>query len=868
MERHSGSTLPDLLETAVSRWGDRPLLLDETGALCYREFQLRVHGLTCAFSSRGVTAGDRVAVILPNCPEILYIWFALARLGAVLMPVNPALTDVEIAPLLRQLGARALIADAQRLASLHGAIDPRLWIAAGPGSELAALLQPVPDSPRLAADPAAETCLLRTSGTTERAKSAALSHQSYLLPAQEFGQWMEVTPGDRFLACLPLFHLAGQSFAISAVAAGAALAVVPRFSARRFWTQVRRHRITLVRHLGEMLAVLCRQPAEAADRDHSLRAVYGGGARIEVADEFERRFNVPVIEGYGLTETNTVLRNELRSRRRGSIGRTLPYCEVRIAGAAGETLLPAAAGASPVGEIQVRRNPVMMSGYAGATELTVAAFTGEWLKTGDLGYLDTEGWFYFVSRSKDLIRRRGENLVAADIEKVLDGHPAVAQSAVVGVADEVGGEEAKATVALRPGCRLEPEELVRWCRASLAEFEVPRYFELCDDLPRTDTHKIHKAKLRTTSLAACYDRSAQRQTVTPPPADHREAARPLAAAGDVAGLVAKVLQARRALAGVALHTPVLCSERLDGFAGCQLFFKAECLQRTGSFKLRGAYNCVRSLSAADRQRGLITVSTGNAAVGAAYAARVMGASLVVVMPGTALPEKLTLVAQLGARVESRGITNSAEAFARVAELRREHGYTLVHPFDDPFVVAGAATAVWELLEEVPDLDLLLVPASGGGLLGGGLLAAQALAPEVRVYGVQPQGADGIVRSLAAGAPTAPDRIDTVADGLTVPRPGCLNFDLIRRYCAGILTASDGAILEAMGRIVRELRVVVEPAGAAGLAAALGHEQCRGRRVGVLLSGGNVSAQRLRQVLAATAAPPRCARRETRRRAMV
>jgi threonine dehydratase len=317
---------------------------------------------------------------------------------------------------------------------------------------------------------------------------------------------------------------------------------------------------------------------------------------------------------------------------------------------------------------------------------------------------------------------------------------------------------------------------------------------------------------------------------------------------------ADVLEARRALAGVALRTPVLRSERLDGLISGQVFFKAECLQWTGSFKLRGAYNKVRSLTAEERRRGLITVSAGNAALGAAHAARVAGARLVVVMPETAVPEKLAAVAAMGAEIESRGVTNAAEAFARLDELRREHGYTLVHPFDDPLVIAGAGTATWELLEEVPDLELLAVPASGGGLLGGALVAAGTLAPSARVFGVQPAGADGIVRSLQAGVPTAPERIDTVADGLTAPRPGALNFELIRRHAAGVLVVSDAAILDAMGRILRELRVIVEPAGAAGLAAVLGDPRFRGRRVGVLLSGGNAGAERIRQVLAAASTP--------------
>jgi len=237
-------------------------------------------------------------------------------------------------------------------------------------------------------------------------------------------------------------------------------------------------------------------------------------------------------------------------------------------------------------------------------------------------------------------------------------------------------------------------------------------------------------------------------------------------------------------------------------------------------------------------------------LGAAYAAREAGARLVVVMPENAVPEKLAAVAALGAEIETAGITNAVQAFARLAELREAHGYTLVHPFDDPQVIAGAGTATWELLEDEPDLDALAVPASGGGLLAGALLAARALAPSAAVYGVQPEGADGIVRSLAAGVPTAPERVSTVADGLSAPKPGETNLAIIRRDAAGVLTVSDPAILAAMGEIVRALKVIVEPAGAAGLAGVLaGGDAFRGRRVGVILSGGNASVERVREVLA-------------------
>src|SRR4051812_36958647 len=316
-----------------------------------------------------------------------------------------------------------------------------------------------------------------------------------------------------------------------------------------------------------------------------------------------------------------------------------------------------------------------------------------------------------------------------------------------------------------------------------------------------------------------------------------------------------LLAARRALAGVVLRTPVLRSDILDELAGARLFFKAEGLQITGSFKVRGAYNRIRSFSPEEMARGLITVSAGNAALGAAWAARAAGARLVVVMPENAVPEKLAAVAAMGARIEKEGITNATQAFERLARLREEHGYTLVHPFDDPYVIAGAATATWELLEEVPDLDAIVVPTSGGGLFAGALLAARGLAPSARVWGVQPEGAAGLVRSLAAGEPTAPESIRTVADGLTAPKPGMINFELIRSEIqsgmASVVTVSDEAILEAMGLAIRHLRAIVEPAAAAGLAGVLANPELRGRRVGVVLSGSNTGMERVREVLART-----------------
>jgi acyl-CoA synthetase (AMP-forming)/AMP-acid ligase II len=510
--------LTELLEQAASKWGERDFLLLEEGAVSYRDFLARVTGLAASLAAYGIAARDRVAVILPNGPEILYAWFALARLGAVMVPLHPGLAAVEIEPLLRRAGVKGLIGTPDHLRTLGERLDFALQVAVGgPRGEEAehsvhgsrswtALLKPAAAGPRHPVAAHAVATLLYTSGTTGAPKLAALTHTSYLLPAQEFGRWMRMTPADRCLGCLPLFHLAGEAFAVSAVAAGAALAVVERFHGHEFWHQVGRHRITLVRHLGEMLAVLCKQPVDLSERGHRLRAVYGGGARPQVALEFERRFGAQVVEGYGLTETNTVLRNELGETRLGSIGRPLGYGEVRIADPSGKPL-----PSGEVGEIQVRRNPVLMVGYWGRPQLTRSSFVRGWFRTRDLGYRE-DGYFYFVGRESELIRRRGENVVPRVVEEVLDRHPAIRQSAVVGYPDEVGGEEVKAYVIWRAGDAVAPAELVAFCRASLADFEIPRYFEFCSALPGTHTNKIDKQHLRRAGTLGgrCYDRRENR----------------------------------------------------------------------------------------------------------------------------------------------------------------------------------------------------------------------------------------------------------------------------------------------------------------------------------------------------------------------
>jgi threonine dehydratase len=302
-----------------------------------------------------------------------------------------------------------------------------------------------------------------------------------------------------------------------------------------------------------------------------------------------------------------------------------------------------------------------------------------------------------------------------------------------------------------------------------------------------------------------------------------------------------VLSAQDYLRPAVVRTPALRSMALDELAGCRLVAKAECLQRTGSFKVRGALNCARLLPPEARARGLLTVSAGNAALGLAYAGHMLGADVTVVMPQDAVPAKVDGVRALGGAVVQDGVTDAAGAFRRAAELQDQHGYTFVHPFDDPRVVAGAATATLELLEQEPEADRLVVPCSGGGLIAGAILAAETAGRTIEIVGVQPELVPTIVRSLQAGEPTELDHPPTIADGLTAPRPGRLNFDMIRSADIRVVTVSEAAIRTAVRELVLALKVVVEPSAAVGLAAIMtGSIGATGGVTALLLSGGNIS----------------------------
>ena len=319
----------------------------------------------------------------------------------------------------------------------------------------------------------------------------------------------------------------------------------------------------------------------------------------------------------------------------------------------------------------------------------------------------------------------------------------------------------------------------------------------------------------------------------------------------------EIERARERIGGVALPTPL--QPYLRPVVGDnQLWLKAESLQRTGSFKFRGAYNAVAGLDEEERSRGVITYSSGNHGQAVACAAHLLGVRAVIAMPEDALPVKIEATRRYGAEVIFAGHT-SLDRQARALELTAEQGYTVIPPFDDARIIAGQGTAGLEVVEQRPDLEAVVVQVGGGGLISGVATAVKALRPRVRVIGVEPEGGADARASLAAGEIVTWDHVDTVADGLRTSRVGELNFATIREVVDEIVTVSDGEILRTVGTLAIDTRLVVEPSGAVAAAAVLtGKTGLAGKKVVAMISGGNVDPERLidsiRLVTAEAAAP--------------
>jgi threonine dehydratase len=320
----------------------------------------------------------------------------------------------------------------------------------------------------------------------------------------------------------------------------------------------------------------------------------------------------------------------------------------------------------------------------------------------------------------------------------------------------------------------------------------------------------------------------------------------------VVGLSAsEIVRARELLKGITMNHPLQFSRTFSDAAGCSVYLKPECLQKNGSHKIRGAYYMLSVLPKEEREKGVCTFSAGNWAQGVAYAGSLMRCPVTVVMPEKANPKKIEATRGYGGEVILFG-RDSNELFQKAQELAKERGAYFVDPLENPLLIVGLGTLGLEMLEDEPDLEAVVVPLGGGGLIAGIATAVKGRKPDVKVYGVQPHGADAMARSLKEGRAVELDRVETIADGLAVKKPNEKTFKIIQKKVDGVVTVSDGEIREAIFLLLERAKLVVEPAGAASLAAVLSRRipDLSGRKVAVLLTGGNIDFKLLLEILTA------------------
>ncbi len=310
-----------------------------------------------------------------------------------------------------------------------------------------------------------------------------------------------------------------------------------------------------------------------------------------------------------------------------------------------------------------------------------------------------------------------------------------------------------------------------------------------------------------------------------------------------------ITNARQVIAGRVHRTPLMSSATLGQRTNTRLHFKAEVFQKTGSFKPRGAINKLSHLTEEARKMGVITVSSGNQAQGLAYAASLFGTSATVVMPHTTPANKVNATRGYGAEV----VLTEGALLPTCLEIQEERNLTLVHPFDDPYVVAGQGTIGLEILDDLPEVDVVFVPVGGGGLISGVATAIKLKKPAVKIVGVEPIGASAMWQSLQRKAVVNLDKIDTIAEGLAAPFVGELNLALVQKYVDELVLVSDDEMIQAMGLILERCKVLTEPAGAAGFAALLFQKASipSGSEVVCVLSGGNIDRSRLGHFLTRT-----------------
>jgi crotonobetaine/carnitine-CoA ligase len=509
--------LSTILTRQAAEYRDRTLFVFGETRWSYAEAASIAAASAGRLMQAGIRAGDRVALMCSNRPEFLEVYLGCAWMGAVTVPVNTALRGIQLSHILRNARPKLLVIESSFMPALdtlesdvsppdpiwtigEGAVQPA---AGGSVSPLPALGEGIPPAP---VQPGDTVAILYTSGTTGPSKGVCCPQAQMFWWGVYSARALGIVDGDVLFTTLPLFHTNALNAFYQALLNGCTYVLEPKFSASGFWAAARRHQATVGYLLGAMAVMLLSQPKSGDDTAHFLRVALGGGVPGQFHGPFLERFGVPLLDGYGSTETNFVFAGTIPSDRPGTMGYLVEGVEARIAGPDDQPLPDGEAG-----ELLLRSHePLAFSiGYFEMPDKSAEAWRNLWFHTGDRVVRDRDGHYRFIDRMKDSVRRRGENVSSWEVEQVVLQHPAIAACAVYPLPSELGEDEVAAAIQLEPGHTLDAIEVVKHCEGKMAYFAVPRFVRIVAEMPLTENGKIRKVVLREAGRTSdTWDRDA------------------------------------------------------------------------------------------------------------------------------------------------------------------------------------------------------------------------------------------------------------------------------------------------------------------------------------------------------------------------
>lgn len=517
-----GRTIHHILKKKARQHGKRKFFCFREREFSYEDLDIESDRVASGFQTLGIVKGDKVAVVMANCPEFLFIWFGLCKLGAIEVPLNTAHRGQLLFYMLAKADCRMVVVESEffdRLAPLLRDL-PRLEkviVLSRTGEEIPKAAKSTIDYRQVVdnngqykeadvvwTDPFA---IMFTSGTTGPSKGALFPHNYALHMGEVVTRAARYSEKDRFYCVLPLFHANAQVLStMPALMNGAYMVLRERFSAGNFWEEVNRYGCTQFNYIGAILPILYKAEPNRGEADNPLRVMLGGGAPMDLFDAIEERFGVTLIEGYGLSEIGIPLMNTLEYRKNGTCGKPLADYMVKLVDEYGVEV-----ESDRVGELLIRplKPHSIFLEYYNMPGKTIEVCRDLWFHSGDYLFRDADGFFHFVDRKKDAIRRRGENISSYEVEKVVNTHPDISESAAVAIKSELGDDEVMVCVKLKPGKSLSPQGLVSYCEEQMAYFMIPRYIRFMEEFPRTPTQRVEKYRLREEGVTAdTWDREA------------------------------------------------------------------------------------------------------------------------------------------------------------------------------------------------------------------------------------------------------------------------------------------------------------------------------------------------------------------------